>query len=275
MYVRLAFAVAAHLEPEILIVDEVLAVGDAEFQKKCLGKMGEVAKGGRTVLFVSHNLGAVETLCGSCVSLQSGSVFRIGSTAEVVGAYLSSFQRAAQGTIDLEKISNRRGNGTLKFARLSFLNAGGEIIDRPTVGEYLVIQLELSGTATTRRPARVSVNFASCRGENLFLCDTGAAYLKELQLGSGDIIRCVIPNLPLSEGFYQVGVFIERAGVVEDWLDGSLEMEVAPGDFFGSGRNCPRGWEGRVVLVNHHWYPSGSLLLGASGPRAEEFGAYR
>jgi lipopolysaccharide transport system ATP-binding protein len=90
MYMRLAFAVAAHLSPEILIVDEVLAVGDAEFQKKCLGKMGEVARGGRTVLFVSHNMGAIQSLCGRAVILQQGRALLIGPTAEVVPQYLAT-----------------------------------------------------------------------------------------------------------------------------------------------------------------------------------------
>lgn len=90
MYLRLAFAVAAHLEPEILLVDEVLAVGDAGFQKKCLGKMGNVAKEGRTVLFVSHNLGAITQLCGTAVQLEKGRLKRVGPASEVVAAYLSA-----------------------------------------------------------------------------------------------------------------------------------------------------------------------------------------
>jgi lipopolysaccharide transport system ATP-binding protein len=90
MYMRLAFAVAAHLEPEILIVDEVLAVGDAEFQKKCIGKMGEVRQGGRTVLFVSHNMGMIQALCDWAVVLHQGRVKKMGNTREVVTSYLSS-----------------------------------------------------------------------------------------------------------------------------------------------------------------------------------------
>src|SRR5207244_3345082 len=96
MYVRLAFAVAAHLEPEILVVDEVLAVGDAEFQKKCLGKMSTVASGGRTVLFVSHNLTAIESLCHSCIALQRGRIFTRGSPTDVLDKYLGS-RRTVKG----------------------------------------------------------------------------------------------------------------------------------------------------------------------------------
>jgi lipopolysaccharide transport system ATP-binding protein len=100
MYVRLAFAVAAHLEPEILLVDEVLAVGDAAFQKKCLGKMGDVASEGRTVLFVSHNMGAVQDLCSRCMLLEQGEIRTIGKPASVISSYLNSSRRACLSTYE-------------------------------------------------------------------------------------------------------------------------------------------------------------------------------
>lgn len=100
MYVRLAFAVAAHLEPEILLVDEVLAVGDAAFQKKCLGKMGEVAKGGRTVLFVSHNMTAISSLCDRCIVLDAGNIFESAAPAEAINIYLSSLSPRVEGSTE-------------------------------------------------------------------------------------------------------------------------------------------------------------------------------
>ncbi len=103
MYVRLAFAVAAHLEPEILVVDEVLAVGDAEFQKKCLGKMEDVAKGGRTVLFVSHNMNAIRNLCGRSVLLSQGRLIEAGPTDEVIEKYASQFQSSIASRIDFKR----------------------------------------------------------------------------------------------------------------------------------------------------------------------------
>lgn len=115
MYVRLAFAVAAHLESEILIVDEVLAVGDAEFQKKCLGKMGEVTKeDGRTVLFVSHNMGAINDLCSSAILLKNGTVFNRGSTREIVKEYFKSPVKISSST-NLNDYKSRRGNGEIRF----------------------------------------------------------------------------------------------------------------------------------------------------------------
>ncbi|HEY9637603.1 MAG TPA: ABC transporter ATP-binding protein [Coleofasciculaceae cyanobacterium] len=106
MYVRLAFAVAAHLEPEILVVDEVLAVGDVAFQDKCLGKMEEVAKEGRTVLFVSHNIGAITNLCNSSIFLDKGQILFRGSASEGVSKYLSSVTDRERGEVFLEKISS-------------------------------------------------------------------------------------------------------------------------------------------------------------------------
>jgi lipopolysaccharide transport system ATP-binding protein len=126
MYVRLAFAVAAHLEPEILIVDEVLAVGDAEFQKKCLGKMGEVANQGRTVLFVSHNMTAVQNLCTHCIHLESGKLVSIGSAQTVIDQYLSRSHAAIQTQgADLDNWSNRSGNGRAKIIRFDIFDKHG------------------------------------------------------------------------------------------------------------------------------------------------------
>lgn len=119
MYVRLAFAVAAHLESEILIVDEVLAVGDAEFQKKCLGKMGEVTKEeGRTVLFVSHNIGAIDDLCNSAILLNNGTLLRRGSTREIVKEYLKSPVKISSESY-LSDFKSRRGNGEIRFEEIT------------------------------------------------------------------------------------------------------------------------------------------------------------
>src|SRR5215468_3971739 len=111
MYVRLAFSVAAHLEPEILVVDEVLAVGDAEFQKKCLGKMGEVAEGGRTVLFVSHNMSAVSHLCTRCVLLQDGHVGADGDVGSVIAKYMHAGSHLEQAAVSLTDYRDRSGDG--------------------------------------------------------------------------------------------------------------------------------------------------------------------
>ncbi len=140
MYVRLAFAVAAHLEPEILLVDEVLAVGDAEFQKKCLGKMGDVAQQGRTVLFVSHNLSAINRLCSRAVLLDAGKLLRDGVAGEVTGAYLhggDEFQRGQQWSIE-----DAPATEELRLLSVKLLREGVECPPVVEVGDTLTLQIE-------------------------------------------------------------------------------------------------------------------------------------
>ena len=126
MRLRLGFAVAAHLDPDLLIVDEVLAVGDAAFQKKCLNVMQDLRGGGRTVLFVSHNLAAVENLCSRCIWIDAGEVRMDGESREVIQAYMGMMAGADNCALDLENVENRRGNGEVRYRGLEFLSLEGE-----------------------------------------------------------------------------------------------------------------------------------------------------
>src|SRR5215213_3721859 len=125
MYLRLGFAVAAHLEPDVLLVDEVLAVGDAAFQKKCLNAMGQMRSSGRTVLFVSHNMAAVENLCSRALWIDQGQLRLDGDPKEVISAYLTASAASCSLTADLETVRSRRGNGDARFTRLEFLSSEG------------------------------------------------------------------------------------------------------------------------------------------------------
>jgi lipopolysaccharide transport system ATP-binding protein len=141
MYVRLAFAVAAHLDPEILVVDEVLAVGDAEFQKKCLGKMGEVASEGRTVLFVSHNMVAIRKLCSHSLLLDKGSVLLISETDKVINHYLDAHTSLNQAIVELpEKVNPENDNG--KGLRLIIMDESGNLRNVFRIGERWIIRFE-------------------------------------------------------------------------------------------------------------------------------------
>ncbi|PKQ70837.1 ABC transporter ATP-binding protein [Raineya orbicola] len=138
MYVRLAFAVAAHLEPEILIIDEVLAVGDAEFQKKCLGKMKEVSGEGRTVLFVSHNMGAVRNLCSKAIFMEKGKIAFQGETNKVVGRYLQNTNENLSGIFEIGK---KTADGTVIIQKTIFKNKEGKITNNLNFGDDLSIEL--------------------------------------------------------------------------------------------------------------------------------------
>ena len=146
---RLAFGVAAHLEPEILVIDEVLAVGDAQFQKKCLAKIGQVSKGGRTVIFVSHNMAAVTALCDRCILLRAGMVEQDGAADAVAHYYLrSALEADANGDANLLTARRSMGDQKVRFTRVILRNANEEITTTFGLGEPIRITLELESDIT-------------------------------------------------------------------------------------------------------------------------------
>jgi lipopolysaccharide transport system ATP-binding protein len=163
MYVRLAFAVAAHLEPEILIVDEVLAVGDAEFQKKCIGKMQEVSRGGRTVLFVSHQMEAVDRLTSSCVWLQNGSVLRAGTTGAIISDYLNA-SRSHDGLLSSYRVQSIANS--VEIQTVKTLNNLGQPQTVFRQGENISIVLEVN--AFDKKTFDVAIVVENDRDQALF-----------------------------------------------------------------------------------------------------------
>ncbi|MBP1465724.1 ABC transporter ATP-binding protein [Candidatus Chloroploca sp. M-50] len=248
MYVRLAFAVAAHLEPEILVVDEVLAVGDSAFQKKCLGKMGDVAHEGRTVLFVSHNMVAIEQLCQKAMVLQQGKVADYGSVEQALGMYLTSVS-------DLQKVSiadrtDRRGNQFLRFTRVALCDAGGSELEQVLSGQDVYVRFYYAASEQLC-DARVHVSLAIVdRGRiliNLNSYNSGSAVLDVYERG---FFECVWKNFNLTAGSYDCIAFCSVNDEVADWVDSAFTILVENGDFFGQGDSTLHG----IVLVPHRWY---------------------
>jgi lipopolysaccharide transport system ATP-binding protein len=251
MYVRLAFAVAAHLEPEILIVDEVLAVGDATFQKKCLWTMQDVAGQGRTVLFVSHNMAAVQALCGRGFLLQGGRLSVDADIAGVVSAY-SEVVSPRHDTSNLS-LAKRSGEQNIRFKSVEFIDCSGRQIRAPSTGQCLVVKIVFDGKIKDRMTSRIGISFQNSLGVILFDCASEAAHNGQLEVGSGTAVYCRIPRFPLTAGVYGIGLFLERNGRIEDWIQEPLGFEVEDSSFFGTARNVPDGWEGKVVLVPNEW----------------------
>jgi lipopolysaccharide transport system ATP-binding protein len=250
MFVRLAFAVAAHLEPEILIVDEVLAVGDAAFQKKCLGKMEDVAGGGRTVLFVSHNMAAVTSLCTRAVLLDAGRLVEDGSTREVIDSYLR-YGEDAEAT-SLTTRSDRIGTGVMRFTALALEGADGKEITTVTSGSPVTIRLDYA--TSDGRPARrvvAGIYVRGSYGQPLFLCISRVAPEGFPALAPAGSIRCHIHNLPLLPGVYPLDVWCKVDEALADRIGNAGQVTVSEGDFFGSGKLPPR--EGGEFLVFHEW----------------------
>uniref|UniRef100_UPI002638D52F ABC transporter ATP-binding protein n=1 Tax=Flavobacterium sp. TaxID=239 RepID=UPI002638D52F len=240
MYVRLAFAVAAHLESEILIVDEVLAVGDAEFQKKCLGKMGDVSKGeGRTVLFVSHNMAAVKTLCNNGIVLEKGKLIYTGSSDEAVNFYLSNSSKVKD--ISLKNRKDRRGNGKIIVTGIDFLNFKGEKVDQIISGEYVKMRFNIEKREFidfSKLIMGVAIFDNQENRMSTFLSDEMGASL--VKYSDKDYIDLTIPNFYLRGGNYDITFQISENSTKEedfvDVLEMATELVVLSGDFWKSGK---------------------------------------
>ena len=251
MKVRLAFAVAAHLEPEILLVDEVLAVGDAAFQKKCIGKMNEVAKEGRTVLFVSHNMGAIQNLCPRSILLSGGRIKNDAETGKTIKIYLESMQNKAN--CNLIERKDRKGKGQIKTSMIQILDERYKPIEYAVSGKKIIVRLYYKTTTNVEfRNCRVSISIHSY-GNVYFLASTELVRRDELILSGEKYLDCIIENFPLSKGEYYVTSFIETNKIIQDWVEAAYKLSVIDGNFYGCGRDYPLGWEGKTVLVEHRW----------------------
>jgi lipopolysaccharide transport system ATP-binding protein len=252
MYVRLAFAVAAHLEPEVLIVDEVLAVGDAEFQRKCLGKMGEVAKGGRTVLFVSHNLLAVQQLCGRSLLLVDGSLEVMAATLDVIGHYQSSLGSKLRRD-ELGKLS-----GTRKPAEIVDIEAFRAIdgsTAQPVTWESCIFRIHYRANALIAKSSLVFY-IHDMAGHLLQLCSTRPDSNVEFSILEGNHYTDLeFPCLMLAEGTYMIGAGLAFPG--KSWIDNHpilKTISVVGRDVFSSGL-VPRQ-ERYPIVLPHHWHIS-------------------
>lgn len=251
MYVRLAFAVAAHLQPEILLIDEVLAVGDAAFQRKCLGKMGDVAKQGRTILFVSHNMGAIANLCHRAVLLDSGRVRAQGEIRNVVDEYVSSVQTAGL-LVPLSNRSDREGSGALRFVRLTVNTRTRAATDAVCSGEDVELVVEYaSSNGQPLRNVSVSIPFYDYLGQHMFMCWTRVVGLDYQQIPPRGRFVAKIPQFPLPEGNYNINLWCEVNGILADWVKEASTITVVGGDFFQTGKTTPQKHGG--VLVKHTW----------------------
>ena len=238
MQVRLAFAVAAHLEPEVLIVDEVLAVGDAEFQKKCLGRMQNVSRGeGRTVLFVSHNMDAVQRLCTRAVLLERGRVVAIGPTAGVVAQYLARAESpsSAGAWIDLSGVE-RQGSGAARTVRARYSSALDATGGLPYPDGPLTVTLAVEATAPCTI-ASLAVTLYDLQGTKLVNADTiSIGRTLKLEPGTHEItVR--IAEVHLNPGVYLMGFWLAGPlGGVLDYVPAGFELEVVAHQAPGLGR---------------------------------------
>jgi lipopolysaccharide transport system ATP-binding protein len=237
MYMRLAFAVAAHLEPEILIVDEVLSVGDAQFQKKCLGKMGDVAKAGRTVLFVSHNLAAVQNLCQRGMVLEQGRMTHLGTQSEAIARYLAS---TAANVTNLRERTDRTGSGGVRVVAIEMRDAGNKTLDIASSGQDVDIYLHYeTAPGFQRRDVLAGLIVRTAMDVPVFLQHNRLTRDEWATLPPKGAFVCRLRRLPLPPSTFRVGYSLICEGAYLDMIDDAFELIVAGGDFYGSGEVPP------------------------------------
>src|SRR2546421_9620658 len=249
MSVRLAFAVAAHLEPEILLVDEVLAVGDAALQRNSLGKMGEVAREGRTVVFVSHNLAIIQALCQRGILLERGEVVIDAPASETIDRYLRTLERTASA--DLLERTDRDGRAwdqTL-VRRLEIGQAGGGHPDAVVAGRPARIVVHVTKVLPDMECQLTIINSL---GQPVTTLDSEVSAPADLRDGDlGPRIECDIAALPLLPGRYRIDVLLKAKCHIQDGLQGAAFFDVEPGML--GDRPIPTGDADGDITLPHTW----------------------
>jgi lipopolysaccharide transport system ATP-binding protein len=252
MRLRLGFAVAAHMDPDVLFVDEVLAVGDADFQKKCLNAMDDMRSGGRTVMFVSHNMAAIENLCPRTIWIDAGTLREDGPSDQVIAAYLRTFSDAQRSGYDLEHVANRHGNGMVRFTRIEFLDANGEPTSVFRSGEPMRVRFHYKVNERVKNPD-IALAIHSDLGTRITTVSTWQAgyYIPSVEPGTGSI-DLFIDNLALQPNRYYLSMWMSA---VEEWfdvLDHCVAIDVEESDAHNNqGRGLHAKWG--LVYTPSRW----------------------
>jgi lipopolysaccharide transport system ATP-binding protein len=249
MVVRLGFSVAAHLEPEILVVDEVLAVGDAAFQKKCIGRMNQVARDGRTVLLVSHQMDAIIGLCDRALWINDGGLAADGDAQQVVREYLSSAHTVSK-SVDLDVRPDRRGNGPVRLTAIELRDDEENPASAFPTGSTIQFAMSYKCDLASLPPG---IQFNLVIRDQLGRQITGLSNrffnLSLEGLSAEGVIVCELPRLQLMPGTYSVDYVIRDAREVSDELTSAASFEVLIGDYFGTGK-MPKGG---IFLADQKW----------------------
>ena len=255
MYVRLAFAVAAHLNSEVLVIDEVLAVGDMAFQKKCLGKMNELSRVGRTVLFVSHNMAAVENLCHRGIVLEQGKLAFEGTSKDAIRYYLNSFSgnsHCVTNVFDLAATPERQSAALKKLE--VFADANQPVSEGLQIGSSLQARVHFELPYTTSN-FNLEIGFNNAYGQRAFTAATqfAPAWVCGPRAGR-QVLICNIPSLTLTPGEYSLSVWLQIENEEADLVNDIARIRIIESDYYGTGK-VP--WNG-VFVLKHRWYMESS-----------------
>ncbi len=250
MTVRLGFAIAAHLEPEILIVDEVLAVGDAEFQKKAIGKMKEVSEGqGRTVLFVSHNMASIQNLCSKVVVMENGTTVFSGDVNSGIQYYMESNSSKVRSNV--KERTDRKGKGPLRFSEINIIDKQGNKLSDIFSGSDICINLKISLSDIISNP-KFRISIIDQNGITRFICNNYFSKKEKISFSNlnNHIISCKINKFPLPAGNYYINISCNADNGLNDELEHASQIIVAGGDYYNTGIE-PGIKDG--VLIDHEF----------------------
>ncbi len=246
MKVRLAFAVAAHLDPEILIIDEVLAVGDLSFQQKCLGKMDDVSKSGRTLLFVSHNTSAVEGLCNRCLVLSEGKIIFNGEVETAIETYKQYMLKSIERSL-LSERTDREGEGLFKFTKVIFNNGKNALINKPLkIDLHYVAKKPLEG---------LQIAVKICRNyREIIMTLESKAQGATLNIPEGEgKVTIEVPQLPLMQGRYLVDLWAGLSNGVQDKIFNAEKLDILERDLYESGNVLNPSKHGLIIPPKSEW----------------------
>ncbi len=253
MTVRLAFAVAAHLEPDILVVDEVLAVGDAEFQKKAIGKMKDISRGeGRTVLFVSHDMAAIKQLCSRVMVLENGKI-AFSSTADDAIKYYITKSIDITKKVDLRNVKRSKGFG--KQLMITDVVCNGNDTNKNSYGVtgepfYFKVKVE-NKSALSYSNISITVSVYSFAGNFLFACRSDCIDKVYTIENTHNEFTCFLEKLPLNKGDYYIKVNCSNAGIMYDYIEDDITFSVIEGDYYGTGKLPAKKRNG--VFIDYKW----------------------
>jgi lipopolysaccharide transport system ATP-binding protein len=236
MYVRLAFAVAAHLDPEILIIDEVLAVGDTQFQSKCIGRMEVVAAGGKTIIFVSHQVSAVQRLCGQVAWMHGGTVKLVGNTDEVLRRHAEEVSHNESDLLDPSRLKSRAGSGVVRVAAITCLSRGGQKTTHFQSGDKCIFEVcLLNNSNKPQEDISLSIEINDHLGQRLLYFHTAMLGVRTFIGVGSKKLHIILNHLPLAAGNYSVSVFVGKHNYeVYDYVEFATQFTVNEGDFFGT-----------------------------------------
>jgi lipopolysaccharide transport system ATP-binding protein len=252
MYLRLAFAVAAHLEPEILLVDEVLAVGDAAFRRKCLGKIQEVGKYGRTVLFVSHDMTAISQLASHSVLLKNGTVDYIGPSHEAIRLYTIQ-QQSREDLLDAR--NDRAGDGVIRMEFIKFYDEQGRLVSSIRSGDPVTMAIGLKSElqSVNLEGVHLEARITDTLGHPIATFSTRFSdpQVRGIPDNAG-VFHCHVPNFLLAEETYFVDLWLAYRGGLADYVMRAGSLMVLPSNYFGTGHEPIKRKHG-AALIKHEW----------------------